>query len=182
MHFFPSNHGDIADQSQSKVYSTQSTCSHQLFQPCNQFHHLPELHIVFKNVQSLFSDQRFLAFDIDLNALDFSICAIAETWTKNTDEHFATASGHDVYLSGGAPDGHKGVGFVICNKIRSQLSSIMFRAIHCRLCILDFSLGNQQWRFVCVYLPDSWTSSLDETQTHYAHMSFLIQEAKDDHR
>ena len=164
------------------IYSAQSTCSHQLFQPCNHFHHLHELHIVFKNVQSSFSDQRLLAFDIDLNALDFHICAIAETWTTNTDEHFATASGHDVYLSGGAPDGHKGVGFVICNKIRSQLTSIIFRSIHCRLCLLDFSLCNQKCRFICVDLPDSWTSSLDETQKHYAHMSFLIQEAKDDHR
>ena len=119
---------NIADHSQSNLYSSQSTCSHQLFQPCNQFHHLPELHVAFKHVQSLLSDQRHITFDTALNAFDIHICAIAATWAKHADEHFAIASGHDVYLSGCAPDGPKGVGFVICNQIRNQLSSIIFCA------------------------------------------------------
>ena len=92
-------------------------------------------------MQSLFSEQRLLAFDIDSNAIDFHICAIVETWTKHADEYFAIASGHDVYLSGGAPDEVKDVGFVICNEIRSEMFSIICRAIHCQLCLLDCCFG-----------------------------------------
>ena len=77
---------------------------------------------------------------------------------KNADEYFATARGHAIYLSGGAPDGHKGVGFVICNQIRSQLSNIILRAIHCRLCILDFS--SDIWNLLCIVrLRMPWTDA-----------------------
>ena len=95
-----------------------------------------DLHIIFKNVQSIHSDQRILALDVDLNAITFDICCVAESWTREDEVHFSTPGNHSLYLSGGAPDGHKGVGIIINSKILKDISDIAFSAIHCRLCFL----------------------------------------------
>ena len=76
------------------------------------------------------------------------------------------------------PDGHKGVGVIINSKIRNDIANVKFVAIHCRLCFLDLAYGNSRWRIICVYMPDPWSSSLDETQTIYCHAAFIIQQAK----
>ena len=68
-------------------------------------------------MQSIRSDQRILALDVDLNAITFDICCIAETWTCEDEEQFSSPGNHDMYLSGGAPDGHKGIGITINSKI-----------------------------------------------------------------
>ena len=92
-----------------------------------------DYHIILKNVQSLFSDQRILALDVHLDAIRFDICCITETWTRDDEDHFMTPSNHEVFLSGGTPDGHKGDGIIINSKIRSDITNVKFVAIHCRL-------------------------------------------------
>ena len=90
-----------------------------------------DFHIILKNVQSLFSDQRIVALDVGLDAIRFDICYISETWTRDDEEHFTTPSNHDVFLSGGAPDGHKGVDIIRNPKIRVDITNVKFVAIHC---------------------------------------------------
>ena len=85
-------------------------------------------------MQSLFSDRRILALDVDLDAMSFDICCISETWTRDDEERFMTPNNHKVFSSGGAPDGHKGDGITINSKTRNDIANMTFFAIHCRLC------------------------------------------------
>ena len=45
--------------------------------------------------------------------------------------------------------------------------------------------SNEKWNlfaYIYIYMSDSGSSSLDETQIHYAHMSLLMYEIEDNHR
>ena len=126
-----------------------------------------DFYIILNNVQSVFSDQRLLALYVDLDAIRFDICRIAETWTRCDEKHFMTP-------------GNKGVGIIIKSKIRSDITSVKFVTIHCRLYFLNLAYGNFRWRLICAYMPDSWSSLLDETQTLYDHAAFPLQQAKHD--
>ena len=72
-----------------------------------------DFYIILQNVQSLFSDQRILGLDVDLHTIRFDICCITETWARHSEEHFMIPSNHEVFLSGGALDGHKGVNVIV---------------------------------------------------------------------
>ena len=52
-----------------------------------------------------------------------------------------TPSNYEVFLSGGAPDGHKGVGVIINSKIRGDITNVKFVAIRCRLCVLYYFMA-----------------------------------------
>ena len=67
-------------------------------------------------IMNLFSDQRMLAFDVNLDATSFNICCITEIWTCDDAEHFMTPSTFEVFLSGSASDSRKGLGIIIISK------------------------------------------------------------------
>ena len=79
------------------------------------------IYMILKNVRSLFSNERILALDVDLNAIRFNICCIIEIWTHDDEKHFMTRNNYEVLLSRSAPDAHKGNNIIINSKIRNDI-------------------------------------------------------------
>ena len=139
------------------------------------------IHCFTKNVQSIRSVDRFDDLVSDAASLEFDIGFLTETWRQEAEESFELESGALLYLSGGAADGHKGVGIIIHKRLAQQISNCVFRAIGPRTCLLDFTFRTKKFRCLSAYFPTSWDIP-GEVLEVYSVLSSLVDGARDEGR
>ena len=132
-----------------------------------------------KNVQSIRSYARMLELTAELQDLNFDVLMVSETWREEIREDFSIDGGHRCCFSGGAPDGRKGVGFVIHRRFMAQCGKLAFQALSPRLAVLDADVGRGRWRFVSVYLPTGDSAEVwSEREAAYVVLSDLVVQAR----
>ena len=100
-----------------------------------------QLHVIAKNSQSIQAKERFEDFMVELDAFEFDLLLLSETWRGDREEHFTTTGGHKVFLSGGSP-GRRGVGICISKKLLNKIDGVLFFCYSDRARALHFSDGH----------------------------------------
>ena len=106
-------------------------------------------------MQSIKSIDRFHDFLAEVDRYQFDVLLVAETWRGEREEHFFTANGHRLFLSGGSAGRH-GVGIVIGRSFYRRMSNVVFHAYSDRLCSLHFTLDHVSFQIFSCYMPTSW--------------------------
>ena len=60
---------------------------------------------------------------VELDAFEFDLLLLSETWRGEKEEHFTTVGGHKIFLSGGSP-GRRGVGICIAKKVVDKINGV----------------------------------------------------------
>ena len=80
-----------------------------------------------KNLQSIQNQTRFEDFMVEIDAGDFDIVLLAETWRAEKEEVYKTNGGHNLFLSG-SPLGPAGVGICISKTLSCVMLDVIFHA------------------------------------------------------
>lgn len=133
-----------------------------------------QLHIIFKNVRSLKSDDRLAELLYEVSDTHWDILMINETWREEAQEYFKTAGGH-IFAGSGGCAGKRGVAIVVHRRHASSITN--FRAINERLCFISLRINQVRFRFVTAYFPHSGYVG-SEVQKVYTALSGLRKDAK----
>ena len=132
-----------------------------------------DLHVFSKNLQSIRQQHRFDDFVCELDALDFEIGCITETWRRDFEETLQTPHGNKIFMSSCGANS-RGVGICLHKQFLQNVQEVSFHACSDRVCCLRCTWNMKRLHIYSVYFPTAWDSD-DAVEELYDIIDLLLE-------